>query len=84
MNNRVDRPKRLARKIGIGACFIVPLAVALSILFADLKMNSALSIFLIVLCCSIVCFIYIVIYTKIEDKQDKKWEGKTDPFNREN
>lgn len=81
--NRVERPKRLARKIGIGACLIIPLTIGLSILFADLKLNNALSIFLIVLACSIVCFIYVLIYTKIEDIKDKKWEGKTDPFNRE-
>lgn len=83
MNQRIPRPKRMARKIGIGACIVVPLAVFLSIWFADLGMNDTLSVFLIVLACGIVTFGYVVIYTKIEDKQDKKWEGKTDPFNHE-
>ena len=83
MNNRVDRPKRLAKKIGIGACIIIPIVIVLSILFAEIKMNNALSIFLIVLTCSIVCLIYAIIYTKIEDKRDKKWEGTKDPFNHE-
>lgn len=83
MTNQIPRPKRLAKKIGIGALIIVPLVVVLSILFADLKMNSALSIFLTVLACGIVCFVYVIIYTKIEDAQTKKWEGKSDPFNRE-
>lgn len=83
MNRRVERPKRMVKKIGIGAAIIVPIAIALSILFADLKMNNVLSVFLIVLVCSIVCFVYVLIYTKIEDNKDKKWEGKTDPFNRE-
>ena len=59
--NRVQRPKRLAKKIGIGACLIIPLTIGLSILFAELKMNNVLSVFLIVLSCGIVCFIYILI-----------------------
>lgn len=83
MNQRTQRPKKLAKKIGIGICLVVPVAVFLSIWFADLKMDDALSIFLIVLACCLVTFLYVVIYTKIEDKQDKKWEGKSDPFNHE-
>ena len=80
---RVDRPKRIAKKVGIGACIIIPVMVVLSVLFAEIKMNSALSIFLTVLISGIICFVYVIIYTKIEDKRDKKWEGTSDPFNHE-
>lgn len=83
MNQRTQRPKKLAKKIVIGICLVVPVAVFLSIWFADLEMHDALSIFLIVLACCLVTFLYVVIYTKIEDRQDKKWEGKSDPFNHE-
>lgn len=83
MKQRIPRPKRLAKKIGIGACIVVPLAVLLSIWFADLKMNDILSIFLIVLACGVVTFGYVIIYSKIEENQEKKWEGKSDPFNHE-
>ena len=80
---RVDRPKRMVTKIGIGGCIIIPVMALLSILFAELRMNSILSIFLTVLISGIICLVYVIIYTKIEDKRDKKWEGTSDPFNHE-
>lgn len=78
----VNKTKSLAKKIGIGALIIVPLAFLLSYYFAIWKMNNALAIFLIVLCCSIVCFAYVLIYNKIEQRKRQKLEKLDDPFNK--
>lgn len=77
-----NKSKKLAKKIGIGALIIVPLAFLLSYYFALWKMNNSLAIFLIVLCCGLVCFAYVLIYNKIEQKKIEKREKLDDPFNK--
>ena len=74
--------KRLAKMIGIGLLILIPLAFFIYYFLAKIKMDNTLSIFLIVLGLCIVCFVYYLIYTKIESNKQKKWESDDDPFSK--
>lgn len=76
------KKKRMTRLIGFGALICVPLVFILSYWFNELKMNSTLSIFLIVLITCAVTFGYYVLFNYIEQKNQKRKKEKDDPFNR--
>lgn len=76
------KKKRMTRLLGFGALICVPLVFILSYLFNELKMNSTLSIFLIVLITSASMFGYYLLFNYIEEKIQKSKKEKNDPFNR--
>ncbi len=82
MNLMLRKTKHLAKKIGIGATIIIPILILFSIWFAEIKMDSSLSIFLIVLICCAVCLVYILVYNKLEEKAVKRREEINDPFSK--
>lgn len=75
------RKKRMTRLIGFGALIVFPLVFALSYFFNELKMDSTLSVFLIVLITSAVVFGYYLLFNLIEQKKIEKKKSKNDPFN---
>ena len=75
------KKKRMTRLLGFGALITVPLVFILSYLFNELKMNSTLSIFLIVLITSATVFGYYLLFNYIEQKAQKRKQEKDDPFN---
>lgn len=75
------KKKRMTRLLGYGTLICVPLVFILSYLFNEVKMDSALSVFLIVLIASAAMFAYYVLFNHIEQKALKKKQEKYDPFN---
>lgn len=76
------KKKRMTKLIGFGALITIAVVFGLSMLFADLKMDNVLSVFLIVLVASTVIFLYYLLFTHFERKTQERKRKFDDPFNK--